>query len=85
MADFKDRKKGFENKFAHDQEMLFRINARRNRLIGEWAAGLMGLTAEETDAYANMVEQFVLLSRAELQHLQDFPHANLRLCLIARL
>jgi len=57
MADFKDRKKGFENKFAHDQEMLFRINARRNRLIGEWAAGLMGLTAEETDAYAKSVVQ----------------------------
>ncbi|MGP1353915.1 MAG: DUF1476 domain-containing protein [Parasphingopyxis sp.] len=57
MADFKDREKGFENKFAHDQEMLFRINARRNRLVGEWAAGLMGLTAEETDAYAKAVVQ----------------------------
>ncbi|WP_299321307.1 DUF1476 domain-containing protein [Parasphingopyxis sp.] len=57
MADFKDRKKGFENKFAHDQEMEFRITARRNRLVGEWAAGLMGLTAEETDAYAKAVVQ----------------------------
>lgn len=57
MADFKDREKGFENKFAHDQEMLFRITARRNRLVGEWAAGLMGLTAEETDAYAKAVVQ----------------------------
>ncbi len=55
MADFKDREKGFENKFAHDQEMQFRITARRNRLLGEWAAGLMGLTEEETDAYAKAV------------------------------
>lgn len=57
MADFKDREKGFENKFAHDQETAFRITARRNRLVGEWAAGLMGLTAEETDAYAKAVVQ----------------------------
>lgn len=57
MANFKDREKGFENKFAHDQEMAFRITARRNRLAGEWAAGLMGLTAEETDAYAKAVVQ----------------------------
>jgi hypothetical protein len=57
MTSFKDREKGFENKFAHDQEMQFRISARRNRLVGEWAAGLMGLTAEETDAYAKAVVQ----------------------------
>ncbi len=47
MTSFKDREKGFENKFAHDQEMQFRITARRNRLVGEWAAGLMNLTEEE--------------------------------------
>lgn len=57
MTTFKDREKGFENKFAHDQEMQFRITARRNRLLGEWAAGLMGLTPEETDAYAKAVIQ----------------------------
>jgi hypothetical protein len=57
MAGFKDREKGFENKFAHEQEMQFRISARRNRLVGEWAAGLMGLTAEETDSYAKAVVQ----------------------------
>ena len=38
MTTFDDREKGFENKFAHDQEMAFRITARRNRLVGEWAA-----------------------------------------------
>ncbi|MEQ9662454.1 MAG: DUF1476 domain-containing protein [Parasphingopyxis sp.] len=57
MSNFKDREKSFENKFAHDQEMQFRVTARRNRLLGEWAAGLMGLTAEETDAYAKAVVQ----------------------------
>ncbi|MBC7987605.1 MAG: DUF1476 domain-containing protein [Sphingomonadaceae bacterium] len=57
MTTFKDREKGFETKFAHDQEMAFKITARRNRLIGQWAAGLMGLTPEETDAYAKAVIQ----------------------------
>jgi hypothetical protein len=57
MTSFQDRKKGFEKKFAHDQEMQFRVTARRNRLVGEWAAELMGLTSEETDAYAKSVVQ----------------------------
>ncbi|MBU3078953.1 DUF1476 domain-containing protein [Sphingomonas quercus] len=57
MTTFDDRERGFETKFAHDQEMAFRVTARRNRLIGQWAAGLMGLTAAETDAYAKAVVQ----------------------------
>ena len=57
MTDFKDRERGEEAKFAHDQEMQFRISARRNRLLGEWAAGLMKLSAEEADAYAKSVVQ----------------------------
>lgn len=57
MTSFKDREKGFETKFAHDQEMAFKVTARRNKLIGQWAAGLMGLTPEETDAYAKAVIQ----------------------------
>lgn len=57
MTTFDDRERGFESKFAHDQEMLFRITARRNRLLGAWAAGLMGLTAEEADAYGKAVVQ----------------------------
>lgn len=57
MTTFDDREKAFEAKFAHDQEMAFRITARRNRLLGEWAARLMGLTPEETDAYAKAVVQ----------------------------
>ena len=57
MTTFDDRERAFENMFAHDQEMQFRIQARRNRLLGEWAAAKMGLTPEETDAYAKAVVQ----------------------------
>jgi hypothetical protein len=57
MTTFDERQRGFENQFARDQEMVFRVTARRNRLIGVWAAGLMGLTPEETDAYAKAVVQ----------------------------
>ena len=57
MTTFDDRERAFENKFAHDQEMVFRVTARRNRLIGTWAAQLMGLTPAETDAYAKAVVQ----------------------------
>ena len=57
MTTFDDRERAFENQFVHDQEMQFRITARRNRLLGEWAAVKMGLTPEETDAYAKAVVQ----------------------------
>jgi hypothetical protein len=59
MSAFDDRERAHEAKFARDQEMLFRITARRNRLVGEWAAERMGLTPEETDAYAKEVVQAV--------------------------
>jgi len=57
MTTFDERQRGFENQFARDQEMVFRVTARRNRLVGVWAAERMGLTAEETDAYAKAVVQ----------------------------
>lgn len=57
MTSFDDRERAFETKFARDEEMAFRITARRNRLVGTWAAALMGLTPEETDAYAKAVVQ----------------------------
>ena len=57
MTDFRDRERGEEAKFAHDENMAFRILARRNRLLGHWAAEKMGLTSEETDAYAREVVQ----------------------------
>ena len=57
MTDFKDRERGEETKYAFDQETRFKITARRNRLLGNWAAGKMGLTDEETDAYEKAVVQ----------------------------
>jgi hypothetical protein len=57
MTDFKDRERAEEAKFALDSETAFRIAARRNRLLGEWAAGMMKLTPEESDAYSKAVVQ----------------------------
>ncbi|MGB3710548.1 MAG: DUF1476 domain-containing protein [Erythrobacter sp.] len=57
MTDFSDRQRGEEAKFAMDGETAFKVAARRNRLLGEWAAGLMNLTDEETDAYKKAVVQ----------------------------
>lgn len=57
MTDFKDRERAEEAKFALDEETAFKIAARRNRLLGEWAAGVMGLTPEETEAYKKSVVQ----------------------------
>jgi len=57
MTTFDDRERAFEAKFAMDEEFAFRVTARRNRLLGEWAADLMKLTVEEKDAYAKAVVQ----------------------------
>jgi hypothetical protein len=57
MTSLDDRGRGFEAKFARDEEMAFRVTARRNRLLGHWAADLMKLTAEEADAYGKAVVQ----------------------------
>lgn len=57
MTTFDDRENAFENKFAHDADLQFKITARRNKLLGRWAAEKMGLTPEETDAYAISVVQ----------------------------
>ena len=55
MTTFDDRERAFETKYARDQDMQFRIVARRNKLLGQWAAGLMGLSQAEADAYASDV------------------------------
>lgn len=52
MSTFNDRENAFENKFAHDSEMQFKAEARRNKLLGLWAAGLLGKTGEDAAAYA---------------------------------
>ena len=55
MSAFDDREKGFEKKFAHDQELRFKAEARRNKLLGLWAADLMGITGDEAAEYAKTV------------------------------
>jgi len=55
MSTFDDRERAFEAKYARDEEMQFRIIARRNRLLGEWAARLMGLNQAEAESYAKDV------------------------------
>lgn len=55
MTTFDDREQSFERKFAHDQELQFKVMARRNKLLGIWAAGLLGKSDEEVDAYAKAV------------------------------
>lgn len=55
MTTFDDRESAFENKFAHDAEMQFRAEARRNKLLGLWAAALLGKTGEAADDYAREV------------------------------
>ncbi len=50
-----ERQKGFESKFAHDEEMLFKANARRAKLLGQWAAEKMGLSGAEAEAYAKSI------------------------------
>lgn len=52
MTTFEDRENAFESKFAHDAEMVFRAEARRNKLVGLWAAELLGKTGADADAYA---------------------------------
>ena len=52
---FKDRQKGYEAKYQQDQEMLFKITDRKNKLLGLWAAEQMGLNEEAANAYASEV------------------------------
>ena len=55
MSTFNDRERAFESQYARDQELQFKIAARRNRLLGAWAAKLMGLTEVEAEAYSKDV------------------------------
>ena len=55
MTTFDKREEGFEKKFAHDEELLFKANARRNKLLGLWAAEKLGLSGDAVNAYAKEV------------------------------
>jgi hypothetical protein len=52
MTTFDKREEAFEKQFAHDEELRFKATARRNKLLGLWAAGKLGLTGAEADSYA---------------------------------
>lgn len=55
MTTFKDRENAFEKKFEHDQELQFKVTARKNKMLGLWAAGLLGKTGADAEAYAKEV------------------------------
>lgn len=55
MTTFDEREKGFEAKFKHDQELQFKVTNRRNKLLGLWAADLLGLRGDEAEDYAKEV------------------------------
>jgi hypothetical protein len=55
MSTFKDRENAFENKYAHDSEMQFKAEARRNKLLGLWAAELLGKSGDDAAEYAREV------------------------------
>jgi hypothetical protein len=55
MTTFDKREEGFEKKFAHDEELQFKAMARRNKLLGLWAAGLLGKSGADAEAYAKEV------------------------------
>ena len=55
MTSFSDREKSFEKKFEKDQELQFKVTARKNKLLGLWAAGLMGKSGADAEAYAKEV------------------------------
>ena len=55
MNTFEDRKKSFENKFAHDEELKFKVSARKNKYIGEWASKILGYNSEKEKEYIQSV------------------------------
>jgi len=55
MTTFDKREEGFEKKFAHDEELRFKANARRNKMLGLWAAGKLGLSGDSAETYAKEV------------------------------
>lgn len=55
MTTFEERQKGYEAKFARDEELKFKATARRNRMLGQWAAGRLGLSGAEAEEYAKSV------------------------------
>jgi hypothetical protein len=65
MTTFEDREKGFERKFAHDQELRFKAEARRNKMLAEWAAGKLGLKGPAIEDYIKAVRKADLAEKGD--------------------
>ncbi len=65
MTTFDEREKGFEKKFAHDQDLKFKAEARRNRMLGEWVGAKLGLTGDALDAYIKEVRKADLVEKGD--------------------
>ena len=80
MTTFDDREKAFEAKYEHDQELKFKVNARRNKLLGLWAAGLLGKTGADAEAYAKeiVMADFEKPGDSDIMHklMKDFAAAG---------
>ena len=80
MTGMDDRRKAFESKWAHDAELRFEIEARRNRLAGQWAAGLKGLTGEAAEDFIAGVIALPALEKdgrvCGVVHLHDLMRAG---------
>jgi hypothetical protein len=70
MTSFNDREKSFEKKFAMDEELKFKAEARRNRLLGQWVAGKLGLSGTAADDYVKAVRKADLAQKGDDDVLQ---------------
>jgi hypothetical protein len=81
MSSFDDREKGYENMFIHEQEMDFKIRAKRNKLLGEWVAAKMNLSEDEAENYAmqlvDCVIDGVVYQNVFLKVLHDLQEAGI--------
>lgn len=65
MTTFDDREKGFEKKFAHDQDLKFKAEARRNKMLAEWAGAKLGMSAAEIEDYVKAVRKADLAEKGD--------------------
>ncbi|MGE8942513.1 DUF1476 domain-containing protein [Leptospira interrogans] len=65
MTTFDERQKGFEKKFAHDQDLKFKAESRRNKMLGEWAAAKLGITGSDVDDYVKAVRKADLAQKGD--------------------
>ncbi|WP_120496133.1 DUF1476 domain-containing protein [Kiloniella sp. EL199] len=81
MINISDREKAFEDKYQHDEELRFKTEARRNKLLGLWAADLMGLTGDAAEEYAKTVIKADLIEPGDedvkQKVLKDFQSRNI--------